>query len=138
MTPRRVAIDTNVLVSALISDGPPSQIVQRALMEQIELIVPDAVLTELERVLVSKLDFAPMRARELVETVSAIASERTPTPHDVPAVTGHPPDDRILAAAVSAGAELLVTGDRRHLLPVGEHEGIQIVTPQALLAELVD
>jgi len=37
---------------------------------------------------------------------------------------------------VAAGVDVLVSGDRRHLLPVGEHQGIRILTPQALLAEL--
>ena len=137
MTRPRVAIDTNMLVSALISDGPPSQIVRRAMSGQIVLIIPEAVLVELERVLSAKLDFAPARARDLAEAVSAIATELAPTPDDVPAVTGHPPDDRILAAAVDARAELLVTGDRRHLLPIGKHRGVRIVTAQALLAEIL-
>jgi hypothetical protein len=30
----------------------------------------------------------------------------------------------------------MVSGDRRHLLPVGEHGGIRIATAHALLAEL--
>jgi uncharacterized protein len=51
-------------------------------------------------------------------------------------VSGDPDDDLILAAALDAGADVLVSGDRRHLLPLGEHEGMRIVTSQALLAEL--
>jgi predicted nucleic acid-binding protein len=51
-------------------------------------------------------------------------------------VTGDPGDDLILACAVQAGVDAVVSGDRRHLLPVGEHRGVRIVTPQALLAEL--
>ena len=31
---------------------------------------------------------------------------------------------------------MVVSGDRRHLLPIREHRGIRILTPQALLAEL--
>lgn len=37
-------------------------------------------------------------------------------------------DDHVIAAAVAARAELIVTGDRRHLLPIGTHQGIAIVT----------
>lgn len=51
-------------------------------------------------------------------------------------VTGDPDDDIILACAVEAGVEILVSGDRRHMLPVGSHRGVRIITPQALLAEL--
>ncbi len=51
-------------------------------------------------------------------------------------LTGDPDDDVILACAVAAGAEVLMSGDRRHLLPVREHRGVRIVAPPALLAEL--
>jgi putative PIN family toxin of toxin-antitoxin system len=136
VSPPRVAIDTNVLVSALIADGPASQIVKRALDDQLVLIIPDAVLSELERVLVVKLELAVARAGDLMAVVAAIAAERAPRPELVPVVTGHRPDDEILAAARDAGPEILVTYDRRHLLPLGVHRGVRILTPQALLAAL--
>jgi predicted nucleic acid-binding protein len=50
-------------------------------------------------------------------------------------VTGDPADDLILASAVKANVDVLVSGDRKHLLPVVTHRGVRIVTPQALLAE---
>lgn len=37
---------------------------------------------------------------------------------------------------VVCDANVLVSGDRRHLLPVVEHHGVRILTPQTLLAEL--
>ncbi len=45
-------------------------------------------------------------------------------------------DDHVIAAAVAAHAELIVTGDRRHLLPIGSHQGIAILTAQDALAVL--
>ncbi|HPF27227.1 MAG: putative toxin-antitoxin system toxin component, PIN family [Steroidobacteraceae bacterium] len=43
-------------------------------------------------------------------------------------------DDHVIAAAVAARAEWIVTGDRRHLLPIGSHHGIAIITAaEALL-----
>jgi len=137
VSPPRVAIDTNVLVSALIADGPASQIVRRALEGQLVMILPDAAVKELERVLVVKLAFAPARAAELAATMAALAAERAPTPEQVAAVTGSRADDEILAAAVCAEADVLVTYDRRHLLSLERHEGVRILTPQTLLAALV-
>lgn len=34
------------------------------------------------------------------------------------------------------GVEVLVSGDHKHLLPLGAHRGVPVLTPQALLAEL--
>jgi predicted nucleic acid-binding protein len=48
----------------------------------------------------------------------------------VQGVASHPEDDLILATAVSAQADYLVTGDRQ-LLALGEYQGAQIVTPRA-------
>ena len=42
----------------------------------------------------------------------------------------------VLAAAVAAHAELIVTGDRKHLLPIGSHQGIAIVTAREVVAGL--
>jgi uncharacterized protein len=44
-----------------------------------------------------------------------------------------PKDNMIVATAVKAGADYLVTGDRRHLLALGEYEGIKIVSPRRFL-----
>ena len=51
-------------------------------------------------------------------------------------LTGDTDDDIVLACAVEATADVLVSGDRKHLLPVGTHRGVRVLTPQALLAEL--
>jgi putative PIN family toxin of toxin-antitoxin system len=51
------------------------------------------------------------------------------TPDAVPRVVpGDADDDHVIAAAVAARADLIVSGDR-HLLTIGQHRGIRIVTP---------
>jgi predicted nucleic acid-binding protein len=45
-------------------------------------------------------------------------------------------DDHVIAAAVAARAELIVTGDRKHLLPIGTHQGIAIVTAREVVDRL--
>ena len=55
---------------------------------------------------------------------------------DLPAlrvVLNDPKDDPIIATAVAAKADYLVTGDRAHLLPLGEYEGIHILSPREFL-----
>lgn len=133
----RTLCDTNVLVSAVIAGGPPSRVVEEAIDGRLALVLADPVLTELERVLIVKLGFEPERARGMRTFLSDLASERVSASAESPeAITGDPDDDVILACTVAAKVEILVSGDRRHLLPVGEHRGVRIITPQALLAEL--
>ena len=55
-------------------------------------------------------------------------------PASVPRVVANDADkDHVIAAAVAARAELIVSGDRKHLLPIGSHQGIAIVTAREVV-----
>jgi uncharacterized protein len=134
---RRTLCDTNVLVSAFIAGGPPSRVIDAAIDGRIQLVLAEPVLDELARVLSVKLGFERSRVQEIDKFLTDLADERIATPaHPPEAVTGDRDDDVVLACAIAARVGVLVSGDRRHLLPVGEHHGVRIITPQALLAEL--
>jgi predicted nucleic acid-binding protein len=126
-----------VLVSAFIAAGPPSRVVEEAIDGRLELVLAAPVMAELERILTGKLGFEIGRWRQLAELLLEVAVALAPTPDAPPdAVSGDSDDDLILACAVEAEVDVLVSGDRKHLLPIGTHQGVRIITPQALLAEL--
>jgi predicted nucleic acid-binding protein len=120
----------------LIADGPPSRLLEEAIDGRIELVVPELVLDELERVLTEKLGFGQEQSRAARQLLSRLAAERPGPPRRADAVTGDPADDAVLACAVETRIDVLATGDRKHLLPLGEHHGVELLTPQALLAGL--
>lgn len=123
-----------MLVSAFLGGGPPRRVIEEARDGRIALVVPELAIEELIRVLGGKLGAERDAVVGYVEALREIAAV-APSPAG-PEVTGDAADDAILACAASAEAEVLVTGDRRHLLPVEWHRGVRIVSPQALLAEL--
>jgi uncharacterized protein len=126
-----------VLVSAFIAAGPPSRIVEEAIDGRLEMVLPEPVMEELERILVEKLAFSLERWREVEVLLADLAVKSVPVPGGtIEPVTSDPDDNLILACAVHADIEVLVSGDRKHLLPLGTHRGVRIITPQALLAEL--
>lgn len=138
MTPR-VLCDTNVLVSAFIAGGPPSRVIEAAIAGRIELVLADPILDELNRILTTKLGFEADRVHDVTTLLCELASTRVATPTTAPeAITGDPDDDIILACSLDAGVQILVSGDRKHLLPIGEYRDVRIITPQALLAELAN
>lgn len=138
MTPQALC-DTNVLVSAFIAGGPPSRVIEAAIDGRIDLVLADPVIDELERVLALKLGFEPERLRDVTSLLTNISVGRVgPPAQPVEAITGDPDDDVVLACGLSAGIDVIVSGDRRHMLPVREHRGIRVVSPQALLAELAE
>jgi predicted nucleic acid-binding protein len=110
---------------------------EEAVDARLKLVLLSPAMVELERTLTGKLAFESERWRAVEAFLADLAVEVVPAPTDTPeAITGDPDDDLILASAIGAEVAVLISGDRRHLLPVGEHHGVRIVSPQALLAEL--
>jgi putative PIN family toxin of toxin-antitoxin system len=128
----RIVLDTNVVLSALLWRGAPHHLLaaigQRS---SIQLYSSTALLEELADVLTrpsatKRLTLIGRSAREvLADYVEAIELVE---PASVPrVVAGDVDDDQVIAAAVTARADLIVSGDRKHLLPLGSHQGIDIV-----------
>lgn len=59
------------------------------------------------------------------------------SPASVPRViASDPDDDHVLAAAVTGAADLIASGDKRDLLPLGSYLGIPIVTAREALQRI--
>lgn len=127
----RVVVDTNLLVSAIISAGLPRQLLDAARAGEFELCTSEVLLAERLEVMsrskfAERLTLAGVTAKALVDDLRRLAVVVTPNhvPHVVPT---DPDDDHVLAAALAAGADLIASGDRRDLLPLLAYEGIPIV-----------
>jgi putative PIN family toxin of toxin-antitoxin system len=98
-----------------------------------------ALLAELAEVL-QRPKFAERLARAnvtpytLVLGYAALARLVVPAPIE-PVVEADPDDDAVLACAVAACAEVIVSGDRA-LLALGSYEGIPIITAVQLMARI--
>jgi predicted nucleic acid-binding protein len=125
-----------VLVSAAIAGGPPRRILALAERGRIELVVPDLVEVELIRVLRDKRRWRPARIEAFQAQFDGAVADTPAAPDRAEPLSGNPADDRILACAVKNRVDVLVSGNRRHLLPLGSSHGVRILTPQELLAEL--
>lgn len=123
----RVFLETNVLVSAYAARGICSDLVRFILAEH-ELVTGEVNLEELRRVLSERFGAPP-------ERLDAIESELraetvVPRPLEPSPVAVRDPDDRwVLASAINAGADLLVTGDQ-DLLAVARQVSLPIVDPR--------
>lgn len=93
-------------------------------------------LEGLARVLRAQLQLDDQSISAIAALIEDLAVALADPPAEIPALSGDPADDRIIAAAVAAGAEVLVSGDRKHVLPLGKVGAMRITRPQDLLAEL--
>lgn len=136
----RIVIDTNLLVSALIADGGPSRLLDAARAGVFELCTSEVLLAELLDVLgrshlASRMERAGLNAAATVEDLRNMALIVAPQAVP-PVVASDPDDDHVLAAALAAGADLIASGDRRDLLPLGSYQGIPIVSAREALERI--
>jgi putative PIN family toxin of toxin-antitoxin system len=125
----RVFLDTNVLVSGLTTRGLCSDVLELAVAEH-ELLTAEVVLTELNRILSRKFKIPQPRVDTFIRYLSQFHVE--PLPRDLPSIAVHDPADvLVLASALDARADILVTGDK-DLLEVPEAASpIPIMAPRA-------
>lgn len=138
--PLRLVLDTNVVVAGLLWNGPPRRLLQAAIDGEVELFSSAVLLDELAHTL-GYLKFTK-RIESFGTSIAALVAQYTAlvslvAPASVPRVVANDADDdHVIAAAVAARAELIVTGDRKHLLPIGTHQGIAIVTAREVVDRL--
>jgi putative PIN family toxin of toxin-antitoxin system len=131
----RVVVDTNVLVSALFFGGTPERVLLAGLHGRIQLLTSRALLAELERVLVRKFKLPRRDTHAAIALLQEVADVVEPAVR-VTVVAECDADNRVLECAAAGGADVIVTGDSRHLLPLGSFQGIPIVDPAAFATRL--
>jgi uncharacterized protein len=133
----RIVLDTNVLISALaFPNSKPDQILSRGRSGEIELFTSAFILAELDRILREKFGFSAREAAVRVRLIRSFARLAEPTEY-VSVVTAKDDDNRIIECALAAQADYLVTGDKKHLLPLKTYRSIKIVSPAQFL-DLLD
>ena len=123
----RIFLDTNVLVSAFAARGLCADVLRFVLTEH-TLVTGEVVIRELRRALQRRLKLPS----ELIESIEEFLREYevVPKPPAPAEVEVRDPDDRwVLASAVAARVDVLVTGDH-DLLDLGSNAPLRIVDPR--------
>ncbi|MCE4537989.1 putative toxin-antitoxin system toxin component, PIN family [Pelomonas sp. P7] len=128
----RWVVDTNVVVSALLWRGTPGRLIELAVEEQaVQLFTSRALLAELAATLVKKkltkyVAATGMTADQLLANYRLVATTVAVRNLDV-RVSRDVDDDDVLACAMAAHADLIVSGDE-DLLVLKAFAGVPIVT----------
>lgn len=139
----RVLVDTNVLISFLLSPGEGGAIraIFRALLNnRFTLLLPEQLLNELIASIRDKPRLAKRISTEQLNRFTALLTESAEQVAEIettiPAVTRDPDDDYVLAYALVGGADFLVTGDKDLLVLNGQISDLTILTPAQFAALL--
>lgn len=137
----RLVIDTNIAVSAILWQGTPGRLIALATEGEIELFTSAALLDELADVLTRNKLAKPVAKtgrsadqlvkdfRRLVRRVRAAALTKQ--------VSRDADDDAVLACALAAGADLIVSGDV-DLLALGSFRNIPIINAAAAVRRIAE
>lgn len=135
----RVTVDTNIVVSAFLWGGNPARVLEAARDGLIDIYSTPTLVAEIREVLSrekfeQRLLAVGSSVRAIIDEYKALCTLKRAIEIE-PVVERDPDDDAVLACAISAGCELIVSGDR-DLLDLKEYRSIRIVTATELLAEL--
>ncbi|MDD3847066.1 MAG: putative toxin-antitoxin system toxin component, PIN family [Syntrophorhabdaceae bacterium] len=136
----RVVLDTNVIVSAYLTrNSKAEKILSLAGMGVIDIFLSGHILVELERTLLSPKLTRIHRdtARQIRHSIELLKRFVTITPGviEVDAVKDDPDDNKILACAIEAHADFIISGDH-HLTDLRRYKDIPIVNPDTFLKHM--
>jgi uncharacterized protein len=128
----RAVLDTNILVSAIISDGKARDLLKKGIANKYRIVTSDLILKELVTVLCRpKFKTCTDETNRI-----AVALRKTADVVDVKtkieAVKEDPKDNMIIETALDGEAKIIVTGDN-HLLALKQFGAIKIITIEEML-----
>jgi putative PIN family toxin of toxin-antitoxin system len=129
----KVVFDTNVVASATFWRGAPFDCLAAWAQGRCEAVVSPAVLAEYHETIEELRRVYPDHsAVEWTEALTDAATLVFPVERATGA-TPDPNDEMILECALAAEADAIVSGDKKHLLPLRQFRGISILGPADFL-----
>jgi putative PIN family toxin of toxin-antitoxin system len=127
--------DTNVLVSGTLlqSSHAPGQALDLVVQGIVKLYSSEPLIEEFRDVIsrpkfASKFQAIGRTPDDLIADFRGMVEVIQPGSIP-PTVKNDSKDDKVLACALYAGVDYIVSGDKKHLLPLGDYAGIPIVDP---------
>jgi putative PIN family toxin of toxin-antitoxin system len=124
----RLVLDTNVLISAFISRGLCSEILEHCAKNH-ELVTSEPIITELRQKLLTKFRIPPPAVENAVAALFAGMEVVNPSVL-AGRVSRDPDDDVVIATALGGHCGAVITGDA-DLLVLNEYGGVRFVSPRA-------
>lgn len=100
----------------------------------IEIIISLAIIEEVKRNLINKFHRSDYETKKLISSIASISKLIVPNARIK--LVQYLPDNKILEAALEGGVDYIITGDKKHLLPLKKFKGIPIVTANQFIATI--
>lgn len=123
----RVVFDTNIFISAILFGGNPRTCLEMARLDEIELYTSKTLFLELAEKLRDKFGYSEPEIVEIIEGLSRFIQIVEPK-ITVDIIKQDESDNRVLEVAKEVGADFVVSGDKKHILPLRQFGKVHIVS----------
>lgn len=129
----KVVLDTNIYLSGLVFPGSaPEEVLNVGRKKKIFIYISPFILFEIKNILINKFDYAENYAKKLEDEILKFTILIKPT-DKINVIEEKQDDNRILECALSAKADFLVSGDKKHILCLKKINDTEIVSAREFL-----
>ena len=128
----KVVFDTNIYLSAIVFGGNPRQCLELARKKEFILFSSRAILLELAKTLQNKFFWSQEETREVIRGLAVFTKVILPKTK-INFIKKDPKDNRILECALTAEADYLVSGDKKHLLSLKKFKKTSVISAKQFL-----
>lgn len=132
----KVVCDTNIYISAAEFGGTTQYLLDELVKNKVLIVTSQSILKETSQVLVRKFKWSQLETRDFISSLLKVAVLIEPKTK-IKIIKKDPSDNKILECAIEGGADFVITGDRKHLLPLKKFKGIPIMSPQEFLKKVL-
>ncbi len=127
-----VVLDTNVLLSSTLWQGSVAQkLLIKLIRSNTDIFSSAEIISEYKNVLKRDFEYTNDDIGNIVKKVFSFAKIVKPTER-INAVNDDPDDNKIIECAIASSSQCIITYDK-HLLRIGEFQGVRILTPEEKL-----
>lgn len=132
---KKVVLDTNIVVSSLLSNhGFSSKVVEKLILDEIENYTSKEIIEEIKNVFLRPEITLRAEKSAIIFTLQQyeLKSKIVIPRQAVKIVKDDPDDDKFIECAVESKAECIISGDK-HLLAIQNYSNIKILTPREFI-----
>lgn len=131
----KIVCDTNIFISGIIYGGSPYEILLKASIKEIKIVISKDIIIEVARVLKVKFKWTDADIYKEIVYLKDLCEVVEPKVK-VSKITKDLSDNKILECAVGGKVDYIVSGDKKHLLSIKKYKGIKTLSPQDFLKVL--
>jgi len=132
----KIGLDTNVVISGIIAYGLSAEVLEECIKSNnLTPVVSPELLTEYRE---KCNEIEPISVKARYATIQGLKQNgKIVYPEEnLTIVENDADDDKLFEIAIESDAKYIISGDKRHVLPIGKFEKTEVITPRQATEKL--